>query len=71
MAKKLDKADIVHTLKDEQINRQITLFDLYEEETDDEKDEIIQDIKILNIDDMTPRQAMEYLYELKKKVNNV
>ncbi len=45
-------------------------FDDYEEKKEEEINPIIKEISSLDVDSLSPIQALNYLYELKKKISN-
>lgn len=71
LAKRLDQTDIVNNLKCEDKNKQLTLFDLLGDDKENKvEDELIEELRKLSVDDMAPRQALDYLYEIKKRLMN-
>ena len=45
-------------------------FDDYEEKKEEEVNPIIKELSLLDVDSLSPIQALNYLYELKKKISN-
>ncbi len=67
LAKRLDKADIVQTINKDRKNQQISIFEYIDTKQEKEED-ITDEIKKLSLDDMSPREALDFLYELKKRI---
>ena len=49
---------------------QTSLFELMEDEIVEEKNEVEEKINSINPLEMTPMEALNYLYDLKKEINN-
>lgn len=70
LAKELEKSDITqHITQVNTENRQITMFDICEF-VEEKEDELRKSIIELDMDNMTPREALNFIYELKEKVDN-
>ena len=67
LAKRLDKADIVQTINKDRKNQQISIFEYIDTKQEKEED-ITDEIKKLSLDDISPREALDFLYELKKRI---
>ena len=51
-------------------NYTVISFDDYEEKKEEEVNPIIKELSLLDVDSLSPIQALNYLYELKKKISN-